>query len=1484
MIATKEKTGAVLVCGAGITGIQASLDLANSGFKVYLLDPSPAIGGRMAQLDKTFPTGDCSMCILSPKLVECARNKNIEILTLSDVEGISGEPGNFQVSLRKRPRYVDPKKCNACGDCAEACPVSLPSEFDRKMGARKAIYRMYPQAIPNIYSISKAAGRAPCKSSCPAGVNAQGYVALIAAGKFKEAYDLVREQCPVPAVCGRICHHPCQGQCNRMDLGDEPVAIRDLKRFVADHIHANLDKFPETPAPTVKEQAEKIAIIGGGPAGLTAVNDLTRMGYRTTIFESRNFLGGMLRLGVPAYRLPRDVMDREINMLLGDRVDVKYGVKLGVDTTVEDLKKQGYAAVFIATGAHKSKKMELPGGDAKGVTPGLDFLCKANMGEKVEVGKKVVVIGGGNVAMDAARTALRMGANEVTIVYRRGRAEMPAQLEEIEGAESEGAKLELLTNPIRVVTGAQGEMTGIECLRMKLGEPDASGRRRPEEVKGSNFIITADMMIMAIGQEADVSGMPLTKEGKIATDKSLFTGTPGVFAGGDVVLGPASLVEAMAHGHQAAKAIHAFLRGEAAPAPQTACEGSCGAKEQLAPNPFPGAKKAEKLTMAQTPVAQRKKDFSEIELGYTPEQAIAEASRCLSCGLCCECNMCVKVCSSGAIVHGDKVQNVTVNVGSVILTPGYEEFQASQRGEFGHGRYSNVLSSMQFERLLSAAGPTGGQVLRPSDGKHVHSVAFLQCVGSRDAARGAGFCSSICCMSATKEAMVALEHEQGLKVSIFCMDIRAFGKEFDQYVNRARDEHGVEFIRAMPSRIVEMPGSRNPRVRYFDESGKEQQREFDMVVLSVGLRPSSSVKEMATKLGLKLNEFGFCETDRLSPMTVSKPGVYVAGAFQEPKDIPESVAQASAAAACAMEDLAEARGTMITRREYPWERDVTDEEPRIGVFICHCGHNIASVIDVKAVADRASGLANVAHAEANLYSCSDTSQQHIKDVIKEKRLNRVVVASCSPRTHEALFQETLRESGINQYLFAMTNIRDQCSWVHRDDPKAATDKAVDLMTMAVARARYLHALETGQLPVNQSALVIGGGLAGMTVALALADQGFPVTLLEKEAQLGGMMRSIRTTLEGADAQKHLAGLVDRTKTHPKIALLLNARMVQMVGHVGNFKTRVEVAGKEQTVSHGVTVIATGGAERATDKYLHGKNPKVVTQRKLEEMIASGELQKLGTRPTIVMIQCVESRDDKHPYCSRVCCSEAVKNSLDIKKLLPESKVFVLAKDVRTYGFRELKFQEAREKGVIFVRRPEAQDPVVSDAGKLTVKCIDGGTNREMSLNPDLLVLSVGIAPAADNPILSGMIRTALTADGFFLEAHPKLRPVDLANEGEFICGVAHSPRFIDETISQAMAVAGRAATVLSKTHLEIPGQIAKVDPANCVACATCVKVCPYGAPMINALKKAEIQGAKCMGCGSCSAACPARAITLKHQEDQQMDAMLDELLITGGSH
>jgi heterodisulfide reductase subunit A len=584
--------------------------------------------------------------------------------------------------------------------------------------------------------------------------------------------------------------------------------------------------------------------------------------------------------------------------------------------------------------------------------------------------------------------------------------------------------------------------------------------------------------------------------------------------------------------------------------------------------------------------------------------------------------------------------------------------------------------------------------------------------------------------------------------------------------------------------------------------------------------------------------------------------------------------------------LTEVRGTLTQRHDYPWERDVADEPPRIGVFVCHCGHNIASVVDVEEVARKVSTKPGVCYAETSLYTCSDSNQQHIREMIKKHRLNRLVVASCSSRTHEAVFQETLRESGLNQYLFAMTNIRDQCSWVHKDNPAAATAKAVDLVSMAVARAGNLKAFAMTELEVTASALVLGGGVAGMTAALSIADQGFEVHLVEKEPKLGGLALKIPGTLEKEHLQSEVKYLISRVLNHSKIHVYLNSTLIRTSGQVGGFTSVVKIPGDQQTIKHGVVIVATGGRERETDQYLYGASPLVVTQSKLAAALAEGSLpaQLRGkANPTVVMIQCVESRNRDHPYCSRVCCSEAIKNALAVKRCVPGAAVVILNRDIRTTGSRDDFFRRARSEGVQFVRyATHAAPAVIAEDGKLRIEVRDTVAGTDQVFYADLLALSTGIAPAASNPEISGMLRSALTEDGFFLEAHPKLRPVDLPNEGQFVCGLAHSPHFIDEAIAQAQAVAGRAARVLSKTQLEIVGGVSYVDPLGCVACATCVKTCPYGAPMINAMGKAEIQGAKCVGCGSCVAACPARTISLQHQENRTVVAMLDQVLAGGG--
>ena len=842
-----------------------------------------------------------------------------------------------------------------------------------------------------------------------------------------------------------------------------------------------------------------------------------------------------------------------------------------------------------------------------------------------------------------------------------------------------------------------------------------------------------------------------------------------------------------------------------------------------------------------------------------------------------ECGLCAKVCQAGAIDYDQPEETLQLEVGSVVLTPGFEAFDATRRGEFGFGFAPNVLTNVQFERLLSASGPTSGHIRRPSDGKAPKRLAFIQCVGSRDTGCDNEYCSSVCCMAATKEAILAKEHEPGLDVTVFFLDLRAFGKDFDRYCERAQKQLGVKYIRSFISRTYEMPGTKNLRLVHAGPEMKQVEEEFDMVVLSLGLEPSASLQEQAQRMGVVLNRWGFAQTDELCPLDTSRPGIFVGGAFQEPKDIPDTVMQASAAAARAMAILSPARGTRVRVKAYPPERDISDEPARVGVFVCHCGSNIASVVDVERVVNETAKLPFVVHAERNTYTCADDSQDRIKTMIAEHRLNRVVVASCTPRTHEPIFRDTLRDAGLNPYLLDMANIRDQCSWVHSANPDSATEKACDLVRMAVGRTARLMPLQQEMATVNNAALVVGGGVAGMTAAIALAEQGFPVHLVEKSEVLGGTARHLHRTLDGHDVQAFLTETIDRVNKHPRITVYLNAHAAKIEGHIGNFQSIIAGQSGSVEIKHGAVVVATGATEEKPKTFGYGKNPNVITQLELSERLGLGQIS-LPAGATVAMIQCVEQRDADRPYCSRVCCTTAVKNALLLKEKYPNSKIIVLYRDMRTYGFRESSYREAREKGVIFVRYDAEHPPELAISGKMQLRVNEPSLGRDLEIEPDLVVLAAPMTPRADSVELSELLRVPLNADGFFLEAHMKLRPVDFASEGLFLCGTAHAPKFITEAISQANAVAGRAASILSKKKMLVGGQIAWVDPDKCISCMTCVHVCAYMAPMVNKFNKAEIQAATCMGCGSCTAECPSKAITLRNFVDNQILAAIDGLL------
>jgi heterodisulfide reductase subunit A-like polyferredoxin len=1476
----RKKVGAVLVQGGGIAGVQASLDLANSGFKVYLVEREAAIGGMMSHLDKTFPTGDCATCIVSPKLVECARNLNIEILTMSELTDLKGEPGNFKATVKRYPRYVDETKCNGCSECTNACPVQIPNRFDRELGKRKAIAKHYAQATPNIFGILKN-GHSPCKVACPANVNVQGYVQLIRKKEYIKAVNLIRERNPLAAICGRICTHPCESKCTR-GKADEPLAIRLLKRFASDKEIQMLEsgKLSLPPEKKPAASAKKVAVIGAGPAGLTVASDLADRGFAVTVYEAQPAAGGMLRYGIPEYRLPKKVLDHEIELIRRKGVRFVFDCRVGKDITLDQLRKDN-DAVFIGAGVTKGRLLGVEGENKQGVLQGVDFLRQAaNKGSRPEVKARVVVIGGGNVAVDVARTALRLGAKTVEMVSLEGRHEMPAYPEEVEATLHEGIKVTNGWGPRRIL--GNGSVTGIE-MKKCTQVFGTDGRFNPVYDEQQRISIEADQIITAIGQTGDdafVGHVGAQTQGRYfkADPVTLQTSLDGVFAGGDAVSGPKSVIEAVAAGNRAAESIERYLTGKdmvsqrfdstIKPVPEELLPAIDDVEEE------PRAKAGE------LPVAQRVGSFKEVEMGLTEEQALVEAERCLNCALCSECKECVEACKQNAIDHLMGERTVELEVGSVILTTGFEEFDASRKGEFGWGRYPNVVTSVQFERMLSAAGPFEGHIVRLSDHREAKRVAWIQCVGSRDSKCGNEYCSSICCMASTKQAMVAQDHTPGLEATIFYMDIRAYGKDFDQYYERAKDQNGVRYIKSIPSRIVQMPATMNPRARFMDESGKLREEEFDLIVLAVGLEPSRSAQECAERLGIDLNEYGFCATNRSLPLSTSRPGVFVGGAFQEPKDIPETVMQASGAASMAMELLASARNTRTVKKKYPDEHDVTDEEPRIGVFVCHCGRNIGSVIDVERVVKNIEAEPGVVLATHTMFTCSDTSLSNIRAQIVEHRLNRIVVASCTPRTHEPLFRETMREAGLNPYLFEMANIRDQCSWVHSASPEIATRKATQLVQMAVARSRLLLPLEPGTLAVDQKGLVIGGGLAGMTAALALANQGFKVHLVERTQRLGGHLHDIHGTLEDTDVASLMASLIKQVQEHKNIDVYLATDVADVKGHIGEFHATLSCNGQKSEVSAGSVIVATGAEKAQTTKFLGGSSPNVTTQVDLEKQIHEGRLPA-GLK-NVVMIQCAGSRDEERPYCSRICCSMAVKNALAIKAKSPDADVFVLYRDVRTYGFREIYYKKAREAGVVFLRYTPEQAPVVSETGGLKVSVNSPDFPEPIEIETDLVVLSTGIeADRQNNKRVSDMLKVPLNADGFYVEAHMKLRPVDFATEGIFLCGLAHSPKFIDETIAQARAAAARAATVLSKTHLDVSPQVSRVDQSKCISCMTCVHVCPYGAPFCNLDGKGQIEAAKCMGCGICASECPARAIQLNHFETDQFRVMIRTLFAEG---
>jgi len=1004
-----QPIGAVLVAGGGIAGIQAALDLANSGYKVFMVEPRAAIGGVMAMLDKTFPTNDCAMCIMSPKLVEVGRHANIDILTLTDILSIDGVKGDFTVTLRRRPRYVDLDKCIACGVCAAKCPRKVDDPFNQNLVTRKAAYVLYPQAVPLKYAIDP-------------------------------------EQC---------------------------------------------------------------------------------------IFLQR---------------------------------------------------------------------------------------------------------------------------------------------------------------------------------------------------------------------------------------------------------------------------------------------GKCGA--------------------------------------------------------------CAKVCPAGAIRLDEKETRQTLKVGAVILAPGYRAYNPAGSAYANYGGHPNVLTSLEFERILSASGPYGGHLMRPSDQREPKRIAWLQCVGSRDQHHcGNFYCSAVCCMYAIKQAIIAKEHsDHPLDCTIFYMDMRTHGKGFEDCYNEARNKHGVRFVRHRGHTILPESGSGLLPLRYLGEGGNVQVEQFDLVILSVGLEIPPEQRAMAQGLDVELSPGGFCRSDDFAPTTTSREGIYVCGAFAGPKDIPQSVIEAGSAALCAGADLAAGRHTLTVRARPATERDVRGEAPRVGVFICHCGINIGGVVDVPAVREFARTLPDVAYVADNMYSCSQDTQNIISGKIREENLNRIVVAACSPKTHEPLFQETLAAAGLNKYLLEFVNIRNQDSWVHMNEPARATAKAKDLVRMAVAKVLRLSPLKEEMLTIAQGAMVVGGGVSGLAAALALARQGYPVDIVERDDALGGQARHLCRTSQEEAVEPRLNRLIDQVQADPRIRVHLNARLNKVEGFVGNFKSSVIVAEQETTIEHGVAIIASGAQESLPTEYLFGEDERVITGLELDRRLKAGD-RRLAQARTAVFIQCVGSRERERPYCSRVCCTHSIIAALHLKEVNPKMAVFILYRDIRTYGEREALYRRAREKGVIFIRYDLDRKPrVVATPEALEISVMDHVLRRPLMISADLLTLAAAIVPYRDEQ-LAQFFKVPMNADGFFVEAHVKLNPCAFATDGVFLCGLAHYPKPIDESIAQAQAAASAATVLLAQQTIRTSGTTAQVDPRVCSGCGVCVSLCPYNAPALKTqgpmAGKAEVNPALCKGCGLCVASCRSGALQLQGFNDGQIMAMIE---------
>lgn len=853
-----------------------------------------------------------------------------------------------------------------------------------------------------------------------------------------------------------------------------------------------------------------------------------------------------------------------------------------------------------------------------------------------------------------------------------------------------------------------------------------------------------------------------------------------------------------------------------------------------------------------------------------------------------KCGICENVCENKAIDFTQKPEKYEIKVGAVILSAGFEPFDAKLLKEYGYGRFKNVLTSMDFERILSSTGPYEGEIRRTSDLKHPKKIAWIQCIGSRSSQKPANsYCSSVCCTYTQKQVILTKDHDPDAQCTVFHNDIRAYGKDFERLYQRSANLPDVRFIRSYVTVVEENKENGNIRVRYSTYDRGVIEEEFEMVVLSVGLNPPKDILSLAQKFGVKLNQHSFISSKPFIPVETDRKGVFVSSAVLGPMDIPEAVITASSASAKSGELLRTRRGKLSTKRVYPLERDVTKEEPRVGVFVCACGANIGRVVDIKAVAEYAKTLPHVVHAQTQLFSCSTESAKQITEAIKEKNLNRVIVAACTPRTHEPTFRDSLKEAGLNQYYVDMANIREHCSWVHPKDKESATQKAKDLVRKSVARSLRLQALEEIKLPVDKRALVVGGGIAGLNSAISIAKQGFEVYLIEKEKELGGNAKYVYQTIEGFDVQNYLKELISEAYKNPMIHIYTSAEIVEATGYVGNFLTKVKVNDRFYDIKHGVVVIATGAREYKPEEYLYGVSENVYTNREFEKLIFE-KSEKIMNAQNLVMIQCVGCRNEKRNYCSRICCTQSIKNAIKFKEINSSADVYVLFRDMRTYGYKEDYYRLASEMGVRFIRFepetgnvPEVEEVIEAGRKVLKIRVFDYVLGKKVELDADILALASAIIPNEDTYDIAGFFKVSTSVDGFFKEAHVKLRPVDFGTDGVYLAGLAHYPKFINETISQALASASRAVTLLANDTVSASGSICDVEEKKCIGCGACVEVCAYTAIELYKTSKgmkAKVNPVLCKGDGLCNSVCPTGAIQLKHFTDEQLINEIDSAL------